>query len=50
MQNEIDIVRDVSAKLELAGIDYLLTGCDADYLETWTKELGLYDLLRECQG
>ena len=26
MQNELDIVRDVSARLEAAGIDYMLTG------------------------
>jgi hypothetical protein len=26
VQNEIDIVRDVSARLERAGIDYMLTG------------------------
>jgi len=26
MQNELDIVRDVSARLERAGIDYMLTG------------------------
>jgi hypothetical protein len=26
MQNEVDIVRDVSMKLETAGIDYMLTG------------------------
>jgi hypothetical protein len=26
MQNEVDIVRDVSAKLDGAGIDYMLTG------------------------
>jgi hypothetical protein len=26
MQNELDIVRDVSAKLDLAGIGYMLTG------------------------
>ena len=26
MQNELDIVRDVSARFEKAGIDYMLTG------------------------
>jgi hypothetical protein len=34
MQNELDIVRDVSTR--------------TDYIERWTKELGLLNLWQEC--
>ena len=45
--NEIDVVRDISRKFELAGIS-LATGYDRAYLERWTRELGLATLLEEC--
>lgn len=46
MQNELDIVRDVSARLELGNL--ASTGCDTGYVERWTNELGLFNLWQEC--
>lgn len=45
MQNELDIVRDVSARLEAAG-----TGYDTAYMDEWTKALGLTKLWQETRG
>ena len=47
MQNELDIVRDVSRRLDAAGIGYMLTGCDRTYIEYWTPRLGLANLWKE---
>lgn len=62
MKNELDIVRDVTTRLEEAGFAYMLTGSmamnyyaqprmtrDAAYVERWTLELGCLALWRECQ-
>lgn len=47
MQNELDIVRDVSHRLEQAGFAYMLTGCDVSYIARWADELGVLSLWRE---
>lgn len=59
MTNEIDIVRDVSARLESAGIAFMLTGSMAmNYYaqprmtrdtEAWVATLGLGSIWRECK-
>ncbi len=67
MQTELDIVRDVSQRLDGAGIAFMLTknsasetqmrdvqnlaatGCDAVYVENWTRQLDLTNLWRQCR-
>jgi hypothetical protein len=41
--------RDSRSELQLGDVKNLLaTGCDAAYLQHWTRELGLNNLLQEC--
>ncbi len=41
--------KDSHSELQLADVKNLLaTGCDAEYLHRWTRELGLDSLLKEC--
>ena len=58
MQNEIDIIRDISklywakdshSEFQLRDVrNLLLTGYDAEYVTHWTRRLGLDGLLKEC--
>jgi hypothetical protein len=42
--------RDSHSEMQLGDVRNLaLTGCDTDYIERWTQELGLLSLWRECQ-
>ena len=62
MESELDILRDVSGRLESAGIAFMLTGsvamnydvrnllspdCDVVYLHSQAPKLGVEELLRE---
>jgi hypothetical protein len=76
VQDEIEILGDISSRFESAGIAFMLTGsmamnyytkdshsefqlrdvrnllagdCDTAYLENWTRQLDLTNLLEECQ-
>lgn len=41
--------KDSHSEFQLRDVRNLIaTGCDAEYLERWTVELGLRDLLEEC--
>ena len=41
--------KDSRSELQLTDVKNLLsTGYDAEYVERWTRELGLNSLLREC--
>jgi len=41
--------RDSHSEFQLRDVKNLLvSGYDVAYLEQWTRELGLYDLLQEC--
>jgi len=41
--------RDSHSEFQLRDVKNLLvSGYDAEYLEPWTRKLGLYDLLQEC--
>jgi hypothetical protein len=41
--------KDSHSELQLGDVKNLLaTGCDAAYLERWTRELGLNNLLQQC--
>ncbi|HYY56298.1 MAG TPA: nucleotidyl transferase AbiEii/AbiGii toxin family protein [Pyrinomonadaceae bacterium] len=47
--SKLDWARDSRSALQLRDVRNLLaTGYDDDYLEKWTRELGLYDLWQEC--
>jgi predicted nucleotidyltransferase len=41
--------KDSHSELQLRDVKNLLnSGCDADYLESWTRKLELHELLKEC--
>jgi hypothetical protein len=54
MNSELEVLFDVVARLEDAGIDYMLTGsvamsgADEAYLCAWSEKLGVEALLRKC--
>ncbi len=42
--------KDSHSELQLRDVKNLaVTGCDGDYVERWTKELGLFNLWQECK-
>ena len=47
---ELLALRDLCARIEAAGIGYMLTGSlDRDYLRRWAAHLGVERLLEEAQ-
>ena len=47
--SKLEWAKDSHSEVQLRDVKNLLaTGCDAAYLERWTRELGLDTLLREC--
>jgi len=48
--SKLDWARDSRSELQLGDVRNLLaTGCDEQYVERWTAELGLSSLLEECR-
>jgi hypothetical protein len=53
MLSELDLLLDVTRRLEDAGLDYMLsdaenllgTGADIEYLQTWSRKLNLTAML-----
>lgn len=42
--------KDSNSELQLRDVSNLAgTGCDTDYVERWTSELGLHNLWRQCK-
>ncbi len=50
MQNQLDIVRDVSARLDSAGIGYMLTGCMAMNYYTQPRLTRYIDIVVELRA
>jgi hypothetical protein len=47
--SKLACAKDSRSEVQLADVRNLLaTGCDASYLQRWTRELGLNTLLEEC--
>ncbi|HEY6188952.1 MAG TPA: hypothetical protein VIW80_14955 [Pyrinomonadaceae bacterium] len=47
--SKLDWAQASRSEVQLGDVRNLLaTGYDADYMEKWTRELGLYDLWQEC--
>jgi len=47
--SKLEWALDSRSEVQLQDVRNLLaTGYDSDYLEKWTRELGLYDLWQEC--
>jgi len=43
--------KDSHSELQLRDVKNLVsTGCDTDYIQGWTKELGLHNLWEECKA
>lgn len=44
-------MKDSHSELQLRDVKNLAsTGCDMDYIERWTKNLGLLKLWQECRS
>jgi hypothetical protein len=48
--SKLDWAKDSHSELQLRDVKNLAsTGCDREYIEHWTQELGLHSLWQECQ-